>query len=126
MKHSIKLSGTSLLLCLLAISGHKCVAGELRIPRLISCSKGSVTINQISPADTYELTKTAAFRLTVNGTTENATGIENGNFTKVTSQTYYVYGGTGGLTFGRNSSSGRRAICTNSKYGKTTPGFRTK
>ena len=127
MKHSIKSSRTSLLFCLLAISGHKCVAGELMIPRLISCSKGSVIINQISPADRYELTKTAAFTLTVNGRTENATGIENGNFTKVTSQTYYVFGGTGGLTFGINSSSsGRRAICTNSKYGNTSPGFEAR
>jgi hypothetical protein len=117
-------------LVLIAISGDVSVARELRIPRIprvISCSKGSVIINQISPADTYEQTTAAAFTLTVNGTTENAIGIENGNFNKVTSKTYYVFGGTGGLTFARNSSpySGVAgvAICTNSKYGVTTPGF---
>lgn len=126
MKHSFKLNLTSILLCLIAISGGKSVASDLRIPRVISCSEGSVIINQVSPAETYEQTTASAFTLTVNGITENAIGIENGNFTKVTSQTYYVFGGTGGLTFARNSGSLGRAICTNSKYGETTPGFEAR
>jgi hypothetical protein len=112
----------SLLLVLIAISGDVSVANELMIPRVISCSEGRVIINQVSPADTYERTSAAAFTLTVNGTTENAIGIANGNYGKVTSKTYYVFRGTGGLTFARNSSSGR-AICTTQKHGVTTPGF---
>jgi hypothetical protein len=115
----------SLLLVLIAISGDVSVANELKIPRVISCSEGRVIINQVSPADTYERTAAAAFTLTVNGTTENAIGISHGNYNKVTSKTYYVFLGTGGLTFARNSSS-ERAICTNSKYGVTTPGFEAR
>jgi len=126
MNHSFNLNVASLLLCLVAMSGGKSVASEPRIPRVISCSEGSVIINQVSPAETYELTTAAAFTLTVNGTTENAIGIENGNSTKVTSQTYYVFGGTGGLTFARNKGSSGQAICTNSKYGETTPGFEAR
>lgn len=126
MLHARKLFPLVILLLAGSILEKKSIAAELRIPRTISCSKGSVIIKQVAPAETYEQTKTAAFTLTVNGKSENATGIENGNFTKVTSKSWYVFGGTGGLTFAKNTSSADRVICTNSKYGITTPGFEVR
>jgi hypothetical protein len=125
-----KLTSSFYLTGLIALSGHQANASELRIPRSISCAQGSVVINQISPAQTYEQTTTAAFTLTVNGSQEAATGIENGNTTNVTSSNYYVFSGPGGLTFARHkgkpyfgNDGNAEVICTNSKYGDTSPGF---
>jgi len=105
-------------------------ANELRVPSRISCANGSVTLKQTSPATIYEQTTTAAFTLSVNGITEAATGLQNGNVTNVTSKNYYVFSGTGGLTFASHkgkayfgNDGNAKIICTNSKYGKTSPGF---
>ena len=106
-------------------------ANELRLPSKISCANGSVTIEQTSPAITeYEPTITAAFKLSVNGYTEAAAGYQNGNVTQVVSKNYYVFSGTGGLTFARHkgkpyfgNDGNAEEICTNSKYGEPSPGF---
>lgn len=108
-------------------------ANELMLPSKISCANGSVTITQRSPAQTYEQTTTAAFTLSVNGNSEAATGLMRGNVSKVVSKSYYVSGGTGGLTFASHrgkpyfgNDGNAKVICTNSKYGSTTPEFDAK
>lgn len=130
MAHTTNLASACCLIGLLAMSGQQVKAYELRIPRRISCSYGSVIINQVSPAQTYEKTTAAAFTLTVNGSQEAATGIESGNITNVTSRNYYIFSGTGGLTFARHrgrpyfgNDGNAEVICTNSKYGDTSPEF---
>ena len=100
-------------------------ANEFRFPSRISCVNGSVAIKQLSPAQAYENTTTAAFTLTVGGVMEQATGISNGNYNKIESRSYYVFLGTGGLTFAKRGG-GDIAICTDSKYGNTTKGFKVE
>ncbi len=97
---------------------------SLYLPSSISCAYGSVSIRRTGPILEEGITRTAAYTLTVGGITEAATGIEHGNYSKVVSKTYYVFGGTGGLTFAKNNAG--KAICTNSKYGATSPGFEYK
>lgn len=117
-------------IALVALTTGAAYANELRLPNRISCANGSVTIEQTSPATTYEQTKTAAFTLIVNGFAEAATGLQNGNVTKITSKNYYVSRGTGGLTFARHkgkpyfgNDGNAELICTDSKYGEGSPGF---
>ncbi len=124
---------TSILLAHIALTTGSASANELRLPSKISCANGSVTIEQISPAKTYEQTTTAAFTLSVNGNSEAATGLQNGNVSKVASKSYYVFSGTGGLTFASHrgkpyfgNDGNAKVICTNSKYGYITPGFDAK
>ena len=87
---------------LISVSGNNANANEIRIPRSISCSRGSVIITQTSPVQTYEQTSTAAFALSVNGSKEAATGMANGSISTVTSKNYYVFSGSGGLTFAKH------------------------
>ncbi|MCP9783625.1 hypothetical protein KBY83_09905 [Cyanobium sp. WKJ7-Wakatipu] len=110
---------------IILMQSHAANANEFRLPSRISCINGSVAIKQISPAQTYENTTTAGFTLTVGGVTEQATGIANGNYNKIESRGYYVFLGTGGLTFAKQDGI-NKAICTNSKYGNTTKGFMTE
>jgi len=117
VKHSLKLFAITM------ASQQSAFGNELNVPSKISCQFGSVIVKQISPVQTYELTKAAAYTLTVNGITEPASGLEYGNITTVLSKSYYVFTGTGGFTFAKNSDHHNKAICTNSKYGKPTPGF---
>ena len=126
----MKLHSLMLATMFLTFAGVEAYAQKLSVPSKISCKYGSILIRQVGPAETYDNTKTAAYTLTVNGIVENATGIESGNFTKVSSKNYYVSAGTGGLTFARHQGKpyfgkdgNAELICTNSKYGDTSPGF---
>jgi hypothetical protein len=97
-------------------------AEKLLIPKMISCDKATIRIVQTTKTLSYDHVRAAAFTLTVNGITEPAIGIESGNSTKVESVNFYVYGGTGGLTFGNNNKQ-RDVVCTNSKYGQPSHNF---
>jgi len=117
--------GLALLLMALVQPAH--ASSSLLIPSAIACVNGSVAIRRTGPVLVEGNTRAAAYVLVVNGQTEAATGIEHGNYTKVVSRHYTVFGGTGGLSFSRNHANGtNQTICTNSKYGTTTPGFRSR
>lgn len=98
--------------------------GEDFIPRSISCVSGSVKIKRVGPlASVNTNTTVAPYTLTVNGKSEPATGYFNGNDRRVEGSRYRIFSGTGGLTFAESGDNGK-LICSNSKYGDTTPGFR--
>ena len=133
MKEKQKNFEAHIFLGLIALTTGTASANELRLPTKISCANGSVIIEQTSPAITrYEPTITAAFKLSVNGYTEAAAGYQNGNVTQVVSKNYYVFSGTGGLTFASHkgkpyfgNDGNAELICTNSKYGEASLGFST-
>ena len=113
----------NLLFAAAILTGTEAFAKKLMIPSQISCKHGSVFIKQVGPTESFNNINAAAFTLTANGATESATGIESGNFTKVSGYRHYVFAGTGGLTFGKRSDKKNVVICTNSKYGTTSPEF---
>ena len=98
--------------------------GEDFIPKSISCDNGSVKIRRVGPlASVNTNTTVASYTLTFNGKTEPATGYFEGNNRRVEGTHYRIFSGTGGLTFAESGDNGK-LICSNSKYGNTTPGFK--
>lgn len=98
--------------------------GEDFIPKSVSCVNGSVKIRRAGPlANINTDTTIAAYTLTVNGKSEPATGYFNGNDRRIEGTRYHIFSGTGGLTFAESGDNGK-LICSNSKYGNTTPGFK--
>lgn len=98
--------------------------GEYFIPKSISCVNGSVKIRRVGPLVSVDTNTTvASYTLTVNGKSEPATGYFEGNNRRVEGTHYRIFSGTGGLTFAESGDNGK-LICSNSKYGNTTPGFK--
>ena len=122
----MKLCSSVITFFLAIFAGVDACAAPMVVLREISCNNGSLIIKQVGPTQSYGDTITAAFTIKSNGITEHATGIKNNNFFEVKSKTYYVYAGTGGLTFGKNGVPKKIVICTNSKYEQPSPGFRSQ